>query len=162
MHRIVLFSLPLLFVTALPAPAGKDAGDYLTKDGQLKHALDILDVKGGFAGFTGTQLTVQPEGTWKSAAVALNQSKLVSEGKLTPKQLADLAKSLAKYDLLHLPDEGKVMVNPHLITLTFGKHTSEIRNVEKLPEPGDSVAGRYAGVVRAVRELCKGKAEEKK
>jgi len=164
MRRSALFSLPLLFVTALPVSAGKDASDYLTKEGTLKHALEILDVQGGVAGFTGTLLSVQPDGAWKRTGVVFNKSKTLGEGQLTKTQLADLAKGLAKYDLLHLADEGKPMVNPHNVTITFGKHTCELRlgGGKKLPEPGDGVAGRYAGLVQTAQELCKEKAEPKK
>ena len=72
--------------------------------------------------------------------------------------------SMAGAVTVHLPDEGKPMVNPHNVTITFGKHTCEIRQGagQKLPEPGASVAGRYAGIVRAVQELCKAKTAAKK
>jgi hypothetical protein len=164
MSRLARFSLTLLFLTTQPAPAGKDASDYLTKDGTLMHTLEILDVQGGFAGFTGTLLKVQPDGAWKRTSVNFNKTKTLGEGQLTKAQLADMAKGLAKYDLLHLADEGKPMVNPHNVTITFGKHTCELRlgGGKKLPEPGDGVAGRYAGVVQTAQELCRAKTEPKK
>ena len=164
MRRIVLFTFPLLFLTTLSAPAGKDAGDYLTKEGTLKQPLEILDVQGGFAGFTGTLLSVQPDGAWKRASVFPKKSKILQEGTFSKKQVRELAAALAKYDLLHLTDSGKPSTNPHNVSLTFGKHTSELRlkGGEKLPPAGDSVAGRYAGIVRIVQELCKAKAGGKK
>jgi hypothetical protein len=156
MRRGVFFALPLLLITTLPAPAGKDAGDYLTKDGKLKHSLEILDVQGGFAGFTGTLLSVQPDGSWKRSSVFQKKSKLLNEGTLSSKQLNELAAALAKYELLRLSDAGKSGTNPHNVSLTFGKHTCELRLKagEKLPLPGEGVAGRYAGIVHAAHELC--------
>jgi hypothetical protein len=163
MKDTVLISGVLSILTAWPISAGTDVADYI-KEGMLKHPLEILDVQGGFAGFTGILISVQPTGEWKRSSVALKKSKVLEEGKLTEKQMAQLARDLAKYDLLHLTDHGKNAVNPHNVSITFGKHTSELRlgTSQKLPEPGDSVAGRYSGIVRAVQDLCKGKAEDKK
>ncbi len=164
MSRILPFALVLFLVTALPVSAGKDVSDYLTKDGKLKHALEILDVQGGFAGFTGTLLSVQPDGAWKRSSVFQRKSKLLQEGKLSEKQVRELAAACAKYDLLHLENAGKSGVNPHNVSLTFGKHTAELRlkTAAKLPEPGMTVEGRYAGIVRAAQSLCQAKSGEAK
>jgi hypothetical protein len=164
MHRGTLFTLPLFFLTAQPAPSGKDASDYLTKDGQLKHALEILDLQGGFAGFTGTLLSVQTDGAWKRSSVLQKKTKLLQEGTLSNQQMRELAGALARYDLLHLSDTGKSGTNPHNISLTFGKHTCELRLKAgaKLPEPGAHVAGRFAGIVHTVQKLCQAKTGEKK
>jgi hypothetical protein len=150
-------------ITSLPVSAGKDAGDYLTRDGKLKDSLDILDVQGGFAGFTGTLLSVQPDGAWKRSSVFQKKTKPLQEGKLTEKQVRELAAALAKYDLLHLENAGKAGTNPHNVSLTFGKHTFELRLKAgaKLPEPGTTPEGRYAGIVRAAEALCTGKTGEK-
>jgi hypothetical protein len=162
MRRFLTFCL--FFLLAPAAPAGKDVGDYLTKDGTLKHPLEILDVQGGFAGFTGTLWSVQPNGEWKRSAVVQKKHKLQQEGKLSPKQLRELATALARYDLLHLDDHGRVSANPHNVSITFGKHSCEIRlgAGRPLPDPDESAAGRYGGILRAVQELCKGKAGEPK
>jgi hypothetical protein len=164
MRGIAILALTLFLVTTQPAPAGKDASDYLTMEGTLKHTLEILDVQGGFAGFTGTLLEVEPDGAWKRTGVNFNKTKTLGEGQLTKAQLTDLAKGLARFDLLRLADEGKTMANPHNVTITFGKHTCELRlgGGKKLPEPGAGVAGRYAGVLQTAQELCKAKAEPKK
>ena len=164
MRRFRFLVLFVFFLLAPAAPAGKDVGDYLTKEGALKHPLEILDVQGGFAGFTGTLWSVRPDGEWKRSAVVQKKHKLQQEGKLAPKQLHELAATLAKHDLLHLDDQGRVSANSHNVSITFGKHSCEIRlgAGKPLPEPGDSVAGRYSGIVRAVRELCKAKAGEPK
>jgi hypothetical protein len=162
MQRFSAFCL--FFLLAPAAPAGKDVGDYLTKEGTLKHPLEILDVQGGFAGFTGTLWSVRPDGEWKRSAVVQKKNKLLNEGKLSSKQLRELAATLAKYDLLHLDDQGRVAANPHNVSITFGKHSCEIRlgAGKPLPQAGESVAGRYGGIVRAVQELCKAKAGEPK
>jgi hypothetical protein len=164
MRRVVLFAFPLFFLTTLSVPAGKDLDDYLTKEGRLKHVLEFLDVQGGFAGFTGTLLSVQPDGSWKRSSVLPKNSKVLHEGSLNNKQVRELAAALSKYDLLHLTDSGKPGANPHNISLTFGKHSSELRLKagEKLPRPDDSVAGRNAGIVRAIQGLCPEKAAGKK
>src|SRR5262249_52105680 len=95
-----------LVALAALAAAGRAAepADYLTKDGQLRHALEFRDGQGGVAGVTGTAWTVHPDGSWV-VATFLNdkEQKVLSKGKLSAKQLAALAGHLAAQDVTGLP-----------------------------------------------------------
>jgi hypothetical protein len=144
-----------LVISASPAPAGKDAADYLTEAGQLKEVLEVKDVQGGFAGFTGSLWKVEKDGQWKKYQ-AFNQKLTEKEmGKLNKDQLSQLAKELAKYNLLGLAKEGKTMVNPHVVTIQFGKHKAElIAMAGTIPKTDPATAGgRYAGILDAVKTL---------
>src|SRR5947207_3248040 len=93
-------ALGLLFFVALSA----HADDYLTKDGKLTEKLKIVQLQGGFAGFTGTETTIEPDGTWTTASVFQRKTTPKSNGKLTAKQRETLAGILKKYDLAKLPE----------------------------------------------------------
>ena len=132
---------------------------YLTKEGKLTNTLEIKDVQGGFAGFTGKLWKVQPDGTWTRYQV-FNQ-KLTKEtgGKLLLAELEEFAFKLSEYDLLKLKEYGNPTTNPHVITVTFGKHKAQLiyapgKNLPK-PKAGKSATSveRYSGVVMSVRAL---------
>src|SRR5882762_10507359 len=67
---------------------GLHAQDYLTKDGQLTHQLKVVQLQGGFAGNTGVQYTIAPDGTWTAESIFKQKATLKSKGKLTEKELA--------------------------------------------------------------------------
>jgi hypothetical protein len=151
----------VLGLFAAGASAEEKANNSL-KDGQLTQTLVIKDVQGGFAGFTGEQWTVEPSGAWKHYRVFNEKLELLKEGRLTKEQLAHLAAALAKYDLMTLKnlDEGKRMANPHVVTISYGKHeaTLVLRAGAPLPKPDPkSLPGRYAGIIQEVQSLTKGK-----
>ena len=134
----------VLWVVAVMAAGGvlsaaDKADDYL-KDGKLKQTLEVNDVQGGFAGFTGKQWVVEPSGEWRISSVFNKRLTVEKKGTLTKEQMASLAKDLAKYNLSGLAGktEGKVMVNPHVVTIKFGK--DEATNSRYWPEPGHSHA----------------------
>jgi hypothetical protein len=151
-----------------PADAGGKGGkdSYLTAGGKLKAALEVLDVQGGFAGFTGTEIKVARDGKWEVSRAFQKKRERLSSGELNEGQLKKLAAALAKYDLLGLKDEGKAGANPHRVTIQFGKHraTLTLGAGKPLPPPSTTeVAGRYSGIVTAVRALVKkGDADGKK
>src|SRR5262249_29581851 len=139
-----------------------EPGDSLTEDGRLAQRLEVRDVQGGFAGFTGRQWTVEPSGKWAVHRVRNQPTELVASGELSKEQLAALAKELARYrlkDPAGSKPEGPG-ANPHRVTVTFGKRTAtlELTAGEPLPavdpaKPRATVGGRYAGLVNAVTRL---------
>src|SRR4051812_43543871 len=102
---------------ALPA-AAKD--DY-TRNDRLSDTLEIVDVQGGFAGFTGTFWKVEPSGKRRSGRVCGEKQEVNQWGQLNKEQVSDLAKQLAKYDLkTRKTMKGSPMANPHVVTIKFG------------------------------------------
>jgi hypothetical protein len=132
--------------------------EYLTQTGDLAQTLEVRDLQGGFAGFTGHLYRVEPSGRWTMARVFNEKTTVEHQGKLTKKQLAALAKELAKYDLLGLPPkEGKPTVNPRVVKIKFGDHQSELlwKPNQPLPNPDQdkktSVVVRFSGILQAVK-----------
>jgi hypothetical protein len=158
MHRTrnVLLPVLLLVFGALAASAAGKPGDYLTRDGKLKEKLVLTDLQGGFAGFNGPKITIEPSGKWTRAKLVARRETVEKTGVLSKDQLATLAKELARYDLRALKSHKESRgANPHVVTLTFGK--KEVRLTLKtgaaLPKPGKTVPGRFGGIATAVEKL---------
>jgi len=132
------------------------AQDYLTKDGQLTHQLKVVQLQGGFAGNTGVQYTIAPDGSWTSESIFKQKATPKNKGKLTEKDLAKLGVILEKYDLAKLPAKsGKPPgANPHTITFEFGKLNASL--VGQMPpkldpkNPTGTVESRFAGIWEGV------------
>jgi len=115
MKRIVLTAFTLLFAGTTQAALGRDK--FLTKDGQ-----------GGFVGISGLIWTVRPDGSWdRKRYINRTMRKPDQQGKLTAKQLQSLANVLAHAQVNKLPPKmGKFReANPHVVTLSWGKHQCE-------------------------------------
>jgi hypothetical protein len=136
------------------------ADDYI-KDGKLTHTLKITQLQGGFAGFTGFEYTIEPDGAWTSASVFKMKATPKNNGKLTAKELETLAAILAKNELDKLPAKaGKQPgANPHQITIEFGKTKAQL--VGQTPpkvdatNPTGSVESRFAAIYQGVTGLLK-------
>jgi hypothetical protein len=144
--------------------AAQDGDDYL-KDGKLTHPLKVVQLQGGFAGFTGTEYTIEPDGTWTTASVFNKKITPKDKGKLTAKELETLAGLLAKNELAKLPAKsGKQPgANPHTITIEFGKTKAAlVGQMQPKADPNDagSVESRFAGIVQGVRGLLKSEAKK--
>ena len=123
MKQIVLIAFTLLFADALEAALSPDK--FLTKGGRLTATLTLKDGQGGFAGFTGSIWTVRPDGSWdRKRFINRTMRKADQQGKLTTKQLYSLADVLAHAQVDKLPPKmGKFRgANPHVVTLSWGKH----------------------------------------
>src|SRR5947207_1255979 len=96
----------LAFVNLFLAADGLLGEDYLTKDGKLTQALKIVQLQGGFAGFTGTQFTIAPDGSWSSDRVFREKLTPKNKGRLSVQDLAKVAAILQKYDLDKLPEKS--------------------------------------------------------
>ena len=154
----MLFKSPLIFSFAFFILAGGSvfAGDYLTKEGNLAHQLKIIEIQGGFAGYTGMQFTIAPDGTWTSESIFNQKTTPKDKGKLSQKDLAKLAGILEKYELAKLPAEsGKQPgANPRTITLEFGKQKASLVGQTPLKldpkKPTGTVESRFAGITEGV------------
>lgn len=148
----------------------RDAASYLTGKGHLAQTLTLRDSQGGFAGFSGSLWTIEPDGTWRRAPF-LNEDVREAEqsGQLSAKELSALAAALKQHKLVDLPKNigGEPMTNPHVFTLTFGKFSCELvlGAGADLPDPEDKEqseeARRFAAMVIAVRELLNETSEER-
>jgi hypothetical protein len=137
-------------------PADAAVAEYL-KDGKLTSTLDVSDLQDGIAGQTGKQWQVESSGAWMISDVVGGTPSVKQEGRLSPKQLTDLAGALAWVELKKLENVGEPVTNPHLIKVTFNQKTVTLQQSDpKAPEPStDTPAGRYGGVLAAVKQLCK-------
>lgn len=149
--RLTFASTMAVTVLALVG-GGLFAKDYLTKEGRLADQLKVVQLQGGFAGFTGMQYTIGPDGSWTSESVFNEKKTPRGKGKLSAKDVAKLAATLEKYDLAGLPEKsGKEPgANPHILTLEFGKQKAAL--VGQLPpkldakNPAGTVDSRFAGI----------------
>ena len=162
-----LLSACLLMVLAPGAPADDKPANYL-QDGKLAHTLEIRDVQGGFAGFTGRLWTVEPSGRWTLSRVMNQKAEVEKKGELTKEELATLAKELARHDLARLTSKapGRPMANPHVVSIKFGKLDVSLTLGAGVPlpkpdpeNPKATIEGRYAGIANAVQQAVKGKKE---
>jgi hypothetical protein len=96
--------LSIFFV--LLAAVALHADDYLSKDGKLTQELKITQLQGGFAGFTGMQYTIAPDGAWSTASLFNKKTTPKGNGKLSAKDLEKVAAILSKYDLAKLPEKA--------------------------------------------------------
>lgn len=133
--------------------------DYLTKDGKLTNRLKVVQLQGGFAGFTGVQYTVAPNGSWTSETIFNEKITPKDKGKLTEQDVAKLGALLKKYELTKLPEKSGAEpgANPHIITVEFGKHKARL--VGQVPpkldlkNPAPTVESRFAGLWEGVVRL---------
>lgn len=132
------------------------AKDYLTRDGQLTQQLKVIQLQGGFAGYSGVQFTIAPDGSWTSESIFNEKKTPKNKGKLSEKDLAKLAAILEKYDLAKLPEKsGKEPgANPHIVTIEFGKQKARlVGQVPPKPDPKNptaTVERRFAGIWQGV------------
>ena len=138
------------------APTGGSSNDPNTSSqlAVLEWNLITLFPKGSDA----AKITVEPSGKWTIAAVFNRKETVKQSGELDKKQLADLAKELARYDLRSLPGEGRPGgANPHLVTVAFDKRSARLVLWVGAPLPpadAATVPGRFGGIVRAVASIA--------
>jgi hypothetical protein len=163
--KSIVVSVALLILVSGSA----SAENYLTKDGSLAQQLKVVELQGGFAGYTGTQLTIAPDGSWISETLFNQKITPKDKGKLSNKELAKLGAILEKYSLAKLPAESgkKPGANPHTITIEFGK--KKVSLVGQTPpqldpkNPTGTAESRFAGITGGIiGMLMPSRKEEKK
>lgn len=159
MTAIATLTHTILIALAPPPEAKAVALDfpYLSK-GKLAQTLTFRDTQGGFAGFTGNTYQVNPDGSWTVTRV-FNRRKFEphAKGKLSEKQLKELAEVLKKNKVRLLPAKSgsRAQANPLLMTLTFGKTKSVVAlragtsDPKSLPKGKAGDVGRRMLAVRA-------------
>ena len=177
---LVVALVAAVFVPRLKA-RDDGSGDYLTKkEGRavLKEPLTLREQQDGFAGLTGTEWTVEPSGRWKVSRFRTEggQQKCdeVSSGTLSPSELEDLGKALAKHDLSGLPEKSGTApaVNARLVRLKFGEKVATLagtpnrrgkplsealrQGLEARKQAVPGVWERFVGISEAVEKSCKG------
>ncbi len=88
--------------------------------GKLTSALEVRNEKKGFGIFFGTFWRLEAGGQWKVTRVHRNIPKVIAEGTLKKEELKELALTIAQYDPLTLPNVGRPLVNPHVVSVSFG------------------------------------------
>jgi hypothetical protein len=151
------FAVCVLGLCASSGRGGDNANPYLAAKGRLKQTLQMLKTEPGQDGRQGTVWTIEPSGEWRVVPFVKDRpgDKILRKGKLTPNQLLALANHLAAQDFLRLPKDFGVglPVNPHLITIRFGKKstTFDCGNfadpTEAAPSPKDPQAAAWSRVV---------------
>lgn len=91
----------------------------------LAGKLTLKDAQGGFAGFNGWVITVNPDGAWERRPFSFTTKFKEPDrlGQLTPAQLGALAAKLKRAEIEKLPATlGKFQgANPHVVTLSYGE-----------------------------------------
>ena len=101
---------------------------YLNADGELRFPVTLRDSQSGFAGETGFLWTIDCDGAWQRQSF-INETvrDADQEGQLTKEQLQTLGEALAKADMVGLtPSTGQTGVNPHIVTVTYGKKQATV------------------------------------
>jgi hypothetical protein len=145
------------------APAkkvNKELKAYLTDEGLLRSPLEVRDEEGGFGTFAGKIYRVEPDGSWTVTNILRRKPAVQSQGQLTKDQIVELAEALKRFDLENLPSAGRPKVNPHTLTITFAGVNAVLTigvdrraNPPTRDDPAPDVAGRFGGIVSAVRGL---------
>src|SRR5438046_2571658 len=104
-RRVLPLTALLAVVLAVLAHAEDKPEDYLTKEGRLTQTLEVIDVQGGFAGFTGNAWVVEPNGKWVHYRVMNQKRDVLAKGELNKEQLAALAKELTRNEAATLPSK---------------------------------------------------------
>ena len=157
MCLVLGFAVAALGMTA----QAQDTGTYL-KDGKLTARVEVLELQGGFAGFTGTFHAIEPDGSWTTGQVGPRDRRTESAtGKLSADQLKTLAKAFAAHDLAKLPNHGQTQTNPKVVTVVFGKKKSSLQpKAAGKPDADKAIRARYAGIVEAVKAMTKSAKKE--
>lgn len=157
----------LVMTSFIMAAASIATADDYIKDGKLTQTLKITQLQGGFAGFTGFEYTIEPDGTSATASVFRQKTTPKDKGKLSAKELEAVAAILAKNELDKLPPKsGKQPgANPHTITIEFGK-TKAVLVGQTPPKvdptnPMSTVESRFAGIHQGVVGMLKGAGKKK-
>lgn len=163
-------TVAMLLAIVVPVLAHDDAQaqDYLTKDGRLSRPLKVSVLQSGFAGVTGKQITIAPDGAWTVEGIFKRKATLKGKGTLSAQDLAKLAAILKKYDLDGLPAKTGTPpgANPHTVTLSYGGKSASL--VGRMPptldakNPAGTVASRFAGIRDGVTSLVQPAAPPKK
>lgn len=142
--------------------AAADRGAFLNPDGTLKHSLVLRDAQSGFAGESGQLWTIETGGSWNvSPFLNRNVRDATASGKLSQKQLREIADVLAKAKFNELPNRmGKFTgANPHTFSVKLGEKQVALvmRGGMPLLAAGEAKTAeqRFAAVVNAVRSKLK-------
>ena len=135
----------------------------LTKDGKLAQPLVVRDVQGGFAGFNGTEWSVNPSGDYAVSSVRRGKAEAQKKGSLRPRQLTTLVKALARCDAAKELTPAKAFdgANPHVISVKVGERQFSLRLPPgaKLPKadpnkPPTSETEWFAAVLQTVEQAA--------
>lgn len=106
---------------------------YLTKDGFLTGTLEVRDELTAFGTFYGTIWRIEPNGSWTITRFLAKNPILIGKGQLSKRQIREVAQRLLPFDPLSLVNIGEPLVNPHVITVSFGPNSASwILGVDQL------------------------------
>jgi len=131
------------------------AADDAEPELKLAKAITMKDLQGGFAGFAGQVVTIEPSGILTTGQEAGGKLTPKVKAKIDAKTMTALVKELKKYDAATLKTAGEPTTNPRTITIIHGDKPVMLHlpTTGKLPAADvKDPAGRIAGVVRAIQE----------
>jgi len=130
--------------------------DEYFKDGEMTQPLKIVQLQGGFAGFTGMQYTVARDGAWTLESVFREKRTPKNKGKLSRKDLAKLARILETHGFSKLPEKSGVQpgANPHTILFEYGTRKvawiGQMRPRVDRDNPDATTESRIASILEGV------------
>jgi hypothetical protein len=146
-----ILAVVVLVLLGGPGPAESKPEDYLSRDGKLKEKLEVWQMWGITRSHT---VVILPSGKWTCTTEnSLVDTNHTSNGQLSKKQLASLARELARYDLRTLKHHN---TNPrgrrYRVLIRYGKKevVMVLGDREPLPKSDPrTLPGRFGGIVRA-------------
>jgi hypothetical protein len=138
--------------------------EYLTPRDFLAERVEVRELRGGVAGFTGIYCSIEPDGAWSAGPLlppAGRKGTPSDKGKADRNSLKRLAGEFERSDLAGLPNYGRPLANPLVFKVFFGGRVSELMpGRDAAPSAEDrSIRERYRSIVRVVMEQCGKKAD---
>ncbi len=128
MARSFVFSIgrfSVLIAAALASLSMSDAA--ISGDQPLRATLVLRVAQAGFAGVTGTEYRLQPNGQWQALQFVNDRTTgVVGEGQLPPEKMIALSHRLTQTDFARLPADVSATqgVNPAIVEMQYGDDTA--------------------------------------
>jgi hypothetical protein len=130
---------------------------------RLLHTIELTTSQSGFAGITGTRITLHPDGRFEMADFLNRVARgPVQEGQLSPQALAQVTDTLRSFGAGDIPEtiEDYKGVNPSSLSIRLGDKVShwslppgtDIRDLSALDHAPDDPRSRLRAIALELRE----------
>ena len=146
-------------IVTLAWSASAALGQDVLRDGRLTSPLRIVRLQEGFAGPTGVQWTIAPDGKWVCESIGDRGRGERSRGELSADELVALAELLTRADIATLPETAgpPPKANPRILRIEFDDRVMTLNGNGPPQRDGEdftTVEGRFRAIARgAVRIL---------
>lgn len=135
-------------------------GQDVLRDGKLTSVLKIVRLQEGFAGATGVQWTIAPDGAWVSESIGDRQRGERSRGQLSAQEIVALAELLTKADIATLPATAgrPAGANPRILRIEFDDRVMTLSGHGPPQHDGEdltTVEGRFRAIARGAVRILK-------